>query len=230
MREQEPAPDHRRQTAETAEADPFWTVDEPITAGDFHGHPLPIRLKAHLAEEPYRHFRGLEEIVPLASRSGTRTYVLARPYVAQPRLSITVVLFPRPRADGAIGRVVRSERADVREEIIGKAQGWYYHQDRCLVLWECFLHESYDQPDPQCNPTLHALWRGFEHFLLDRFPQAQQLVTPSWEPLYPAEQWQAFLGLMGYHPVDHRAFAKTIAPDTDEEDTPRPSPIDKDSQ
>jgi hypothetical protein len=95
-----------------------------------------------------------------------------------------------------------------REMVVGTAQAWLYHEDATLVLWECFLEAPYCQPDPVADTNLHALWRGFEDFLLARLPRPRRIVTPSWEPLYATEQWQQFLRLQGYGPLNRRAFVK----------------------
>ena len=74
----------------SAESDaPFYNVDEQIGEGHFYDQSAPIRLQAHVGDEPYAHSRGLAEIVPLTPR-GVRSYVLARPYLAIPQYSILV--------------------------------------------------------------------------------------------------------------------------------------------
>src|SRR5438046_69657 len=113
----------------------FWGVDVLIGRGRFHNTETPIRLMAHIADEPYRRPPSLDDIVPLAQRSGVRTYVLARPYLPIAQLSVIVQLLDTPGADGAIGQVVRSEQVGVRRQLIGKAQAWYYPSERRLTLW-----------------------------------------------------------------------------------------------
>ncbi|MGH2370722.1 MAG: hypothetical protein ACRDI2_21300 [Chloroflexota bacterium] len=187
-------------------------MDVLISEGVFHGQPSPVRLQAHVAEESYRHGNPRQEIVPLSAKSGTRTYVLARPYIEEPQVSVVMEVFPRPSIDGAIGRVVRAEQTGTRPRLIGKAQAWYYPADRTTVLWECFLEREYTAGSAPDDPNLHGLWDGFERFLLDRFPNAEQLVTPSWEPLYEPDQWRRFLATRGFAEVGPKAFARALTP------------------
>ena len=91
-----------------------------------------------------------------------------------------------------MGKIVRSEQVGTHQQLIGKAQAWYYQPDRTLILWEAFLERAYCRRDNPDDPNLHELWRGFERFLLQRFPQTQRIATPSWEPLYDTDPGRRF--------------------------------------
>ena len=193
-------------------ATPFWTHDEQIGEGTFGREACTIRLQAHLGDESYRHSRfsrAPHEIVPLQHTTGTRTYVLTRPYLLEPEFSLTVGVFPRRRGDGAIGQVSASSWEGMRHRLIGKAQAWFYKEDRTFILWEYFLDRRHAGA-ARDDPNLHALWYGFEAFLLRHFPDSAQIATPSWEPLYDREIWQAFLGSRGYTKLNEGAFGKQI--------------------
>ena len=78
------------------------------------------------------------------------------------------------------------------------------------MLWECFPEARYrTNDDPQQDATLATLWTGFETWLRQRFPQAQQLVT-TWEDVYDRVGWQAFLTERGFQPVAPAAFTKVL--------------------
>lgn len=195
---------------------PFWQLDEAVGEGLFYGEKQTIRLKAHISEEPYYRAGALDEIVPLQSKSGSRVYVLARPYILLPDYRISVDLYPQPTKEGIIGKVVSSNWVGISQRIVGQAQGWHYPQKRTLVLWECFLEDRYRQKDPRTDETLHSLWKGFEGFLFRHLSGVEHIATPSWEPLYEdsPEAWPQFLELMGYASIGDRAFGKrVIGPD-----------------
>ncbi len=104
-----------------------------------------LRLRAHMSEERCRQDTDLEEIVPLKARRGTRIYVLARPYVLEPDISITLALYPAP--GGAIGEVTASEWEGMRARDIGQAQSWLYREDHTLILWEAYFYAE-GRPHP----------------------------------------------------------------------------------
>jgi hypothetical protein len=103
----------------------------------------------------------------------------------------------------------------MRQEEIGQAQAWFYPKEHILILWECFLNDPYQADDPRNDHLLQPLWQGFETFLLNRFPQAEKIVTPSWEPMYDhtADSWPEFLQNLGYQQLGRQVFGKDIAPE-----------------
>jgi hypothetical protein len=192
---------------------PFWQHDEEIAVATFFGDPTGIRLKAHMAEEPF--FRATEgtELVSLSTMRGTRTYVLARPYIMEPDYRLTIGLYPQPEVSGAIGEVISSDQIGMKHREIGQSQAWLYPQDRTLIVWECYLHDWCRATSPDNDPTLKALWEGFEGFLLRHLPAVERIVTPSWEPIYDEdrEAWPRFLAQRGYEPLSQQAFAKKVS-------------------
>lgn len=194
--------------------DEFWTQDIPLFHGVFkyyRNKPQPVRGKVHLAEERYfeKH-----EIIPMTTPKGMQTYVMLHPYVFEPKLTLTVGLYKKPKqvADMGeqVGEVVSSKQEGVREVEVGKCQAWYYHEDRILVLWECFL-ESFvrDQPLLQ-DPNMKQLWEQVEQYLLAQFPQTRQVVTPFDDPLFETPDYQTFLRSLGYESVAKTAFGKRV--------------------
>lgn len=197
-------------TPRPPEDDPSWTDDLLLGEAVLLGERRAIRLRLHQAQERY-HRRDGAELVPLSEATGERLYVHAKPYLLVPDITLAVELSPRPRsADAAIGHVVGSDWTGMRHLEIGQAQAWYYPSDRLLLLWECFLDDRYRKEEPEHDDALTAVWTGFERVLRERFPQATQLVTPSWEDLYERAGWQAFLHRRGYQSFTQRAFRKEL--------------------
>jgi hypothetical protein len=191
-------------------AEEYWTVDEAI--GEvvlWHGEPSTLRLQAHIAEELYRQGPSAE-IIPLRHPLGVRTNLNARAYVLVPDIRLDVRPNAAPARSDPAGIVHASTWEGMKAERIGSAQAWYYHEDRALILWECFLEDRYRGDNPAEDPNAYALWEGFERFLIGRFPQARTIATTSDENLYELAQYQAFLGSMGYRELHDQAFGKDL--------------------
>jgi hypothetical protein len=184
--------------------DPYWQDDVALGEGRFYRETFGIRARVHTAREEFRRHH---EIIPLSATTGERTYVHAKPYILVPDVTLTVSLYPRPQAQGAIGEVADSDWTGMRHEEIGQAQAWFYPTDRIIMLWECFLEERFRQEDPREDPATIAVWRGFERLLVERFPDGRQLVTP-WEDIYERPVWQAFVESQGYEPFTPATFTK----------------------
>ncbi len=195
------------------ERDSYWQDDVALgEAAFFRGGTYTVRMRLHTATE---RFTGRHEIVPLAHPTGERVYVHGKPYILVPDLTLTVDLARQPDAGGAIGQVAGADWTGMRHEEIGQAQGWYYPADQLVILWECFPEARYrTSEDPRQDPTLAALWAGFEAWLAGRFPAARRLVT-TWEDLYDRPRWQQFLEEHGYAPIAPAAFAKDLTPPSD---------------
>lgn len=150
--------------------------------------------------------------MPLQEKIGTRTYVLARPYILEPDYKISANIYPQAAEQSVIGEVTEADWVGMRQKEIGQAQAWFYPQEHILVLWECFLNDQYQAEDPRNDQLLHSLWKGFETFLLSHFPQVEQIVTPSGEPLYDHQKdaWPEFLQALGYQNLGKQAFSKNI--------------------
>ena len=152
--------------------------------------------------------------MPLQAKSGTRIYVMARPYILEPDYRISIGLYQQPAREGAIAEVTSSDWVGMRQREVGQAQAWLYPQERTLVLWECFLEDWYRSEDPRTDENLKALWLGFESFLLRTLPQrVDRIATPSWEPLYNQDKqaWPEFLEALGYIRIGDRAYGKDVS-------------------
>ena len=58
---------------------------------------------------------------------------------------------------------------------------------------------------------MQNLWKGFEHYLLTKFPQASIVATPFNDPIAESiEEYQAFLKALGYSPLVQGVFGKKI--------------------
>jgi len=181
-----------------------------VAEGRFFGVQLPIRLKLRVTEQPYDYGAIIQPIVPLHHAAGVRSHVQATPYVAE-------------RAAAPAAGSAANEQINGR--VIGHAQAWHYPHDRTLVLWECFLEREWQgagccacdrrrrggSPD---DPNLHQLWRGFERFLLRRFPLTDRIITPAWEPVYDPGEWQAFLAARRFRPLTERLSIKEVTSTT----------------
>ncbi len=198
--------------------DDYWTHDIPLFDGVFryyHNTPRPVRGKIHLSVE--RYFDADREIVPIANvRSGNRTYVMMHPIVFEPVFTFTVGLYKKPKAyadqESAIGETLGDAKQEgVREVRIGNAQAWYYHEDKTLVLWECYLWDFVRDHPFLSDPNMRKLWISFEHWLIKQFPEASQIATPFNDPIARSpEEYQAFLRSLGYEPIAKAAFGKSI--------------------
>lgn len=203
----------------TQEPDDYWTTDVAIGTVHLWDRDWMLRLQAHVGEETWYRSIKDHELIPLKERRGTRTYVMAKPYLLEPAYAIGIALHDQPGPGDVIGHVSQTEWVGMRRRHIGAAQGWYYPTERAIILWECFLDRhatrfvrtvrgaEHDVRDA----NLGLLWRGFERFLLGQFPDATQLVTTHTDPLYPTEDYQAFLRDQGYTPLRPGAFAKEVA-------------------
>ncbi len=165
-------------------------------------------MRVHESIEPYH--RGDREIIPLSQPRGHRRYFHSKPYILEPEISLSVDLYQQPAPDGSVGQVAESRWEGLRHQDIGQAQAWYYPDDATLVLWECYLHERYQNEPPIEDALLGAVWRTWEHCLLTRCPEAQRIATPSWEPLSHPDHWREFLAAQGYQLFDERAYLKEV--------------------
>lgn len=116
-----------------------------------------------------------------------------------------------------MGEVISSDWVGMKQQEIGQAQSWLYPADRTLILWEAYLHDWCRADDPRTDETLHALWTGFEGFLLKQLSQHQieRIATPVSEPIYDqdVEAWPGFLEGLGYTRLSNMAFSKEVHQD-----------------
>jgi hypothetical protein len=197
--------------------DEFWTEHLQLLTAQFptyYTKPQKVWGKFHASDE--RYFDGSHEIIPLEHRRGQRTYVMMQPYVLEPKLTITVGLYPKPKAYAdqaeAIGQTIGQPKHEgFREAQAGNAQAWYYHQDKTIVLWECFFDSRFRRHPLSEDMNMQKLWKGFEHWLIKQFPQAERLATPFNDPIAESiEEYQAFLKKLGYSPLFEAAFGKQL--------------------
>lgn len=196
--------------------DDFWTHDTHLFQGHFRYYrnkPQPVRGKIHLSEELY--IADDYEIVPIATRRGTRTYIMMHPYVFEPKIALTVHLYPRTKQyadqDPVIGETGVPKQEGVYEKQIGNAQAWYYPSDKMIVIWECYLWDFVRDRPLVDDVNMKHIWHGFETFLKQQFPGATRLVTPFNDPIAKSiEEYQTFLRALGYQPIAKASFGKEL--------------------
>lgn len=194
------------------QADPYWpelhALGEAIISRD-ERHQL--YLQVHTSEESYggANWGATELDIKLCVPRGVRQYVHARPCILVPRIILTVALSqsaseivaPSQACFGErVGKVIDSEVEGMERRGVGNAQAWYYPEDKLLVLWECEVFPSWRRKSSRADddPILPLVWHGFESLLLEKFTDAERIVTPSWEPNYERDDWQAFLRSFSY--------------------------------
>lgn len=189
------------------EHDDYWSADLALGEGSFYGESCTIRARLREEHERYSRTEG-RELISLTHPRGIRRYYQVRAYILLPDLSLTVQLAADPEPRSAAGEVRSAQWTGMRHETIGSAQAWYYPSDRKLILWEALLEPRHRRPDPAADLNLLALWAGLERLLLERCPDAEQLVTPHDEPEYEQAAWQAFLRRLGYRPLNARTWSR----------------------
>jgi hypothetical protein len=200
---------------------PYYSLDTslfhtPIKYFDRGLLPVPVRGKIHTSEERYTRSKAEREIVPIETLSGIHTYIHMKPYVQVPQQTLTIGLFNKPKQyadmEPAIGTVISSQETGHNEIEIGNAQGYYYHPDKILVIWECYLFSHfYEQRRPDTeDPNQAKLWVSFEKFLLHQFPDAKKITTPWHDPMFEDTAYEAFLQCMGYEKIAQAAYGKTL--------------------
>ncbi len=206
-------------TTDRAIHDDFWTNDIFLFEGVFPSYrnkPRPVRGKIHTSEETYRLDAFERDIRPIATLRGNRTYIMMHPYAQEPILTFTALLYNKPKhyadQETVIGETLgKVKQEGVRDVPIGSAQAWYYHEDRIIEIWECFLWDFVRSHPLVEDQYMQKLWQGFEVWLLTQFPQATRIVTPCNDPIaHSIEEYQTFLRSLGYSPVAKSAYGKTI--------------------
>lgn len=141
---------------------------------------------------------------------------MMQPYVLEPKLTITVGLYDKPKhyadQERAIGKTIGQPKHEgFREVQAGNSQAWYYYTDKTIVLWECFFDDRFrTHPLPE-DTNMQKLWKGFEHWLIKQFPHATTLVTPHNGPIVESiDEYRAFLKTLGYSPLGNSAFGKKV--------------------
>ncbi len=202
-----------------ADLNEYWQEEEPsgmICLGS-KDDQAELFWQLHTEEEAYVE-RPIDDLgLHLSSRladvpsraSGTRIYLHAKPFIWEPRIILTVALGDEPTertpldsfaAAPVIGRVVASDESNYERLYVGMGQAYYYPRDRTIALWECLADHwtKQETSDLDEGAFFVTLWQRFEALLLRRFPEAQVIVTPGWEPKYDGEVWRSFLTRQGY--------------------------------
>ena len=116
--------------------DDFWTERLPFFTTQFptyYRKPQQVHGRFHTSEEQYEASR--LEIIPISEKKGTRTYVMMHPYVVEPKLTLTVGLYDKPKQ--------YADQESPIGEVIGTPHTWYYPNDKMIVLWECFFDSRF---------------------------------------------------------------------------------------
>ena len=137
-------------------------------------------------------------------------------YVLEPKLTLNVGLYSKPKQyadqEDVIGKTICAPQHEgFREAQLGNAQAWYYHEDKTIVLWECYFDSRFHRHPLPKDANMQSLWKSFEHWLIKQFPNAKTLATPFNGPIAEfIEEYQAFLRKLGYSPIAQAAFGKKI--------------------
>ena len=205
--------------SERAESESYWQADISLGEIELQDERYPLRMRLHRARESYQERR---ELVTLEASSGERSYLHATPYLLIPDVQLTVDVAPSPgvitaNGNGArppervVGEVAAVEMRPSRAREVGNCQGWCYPADRLIVYWEAILFDWCRAEEPLTDLLLDRIWTGFEGLLVETLPEAERIVTPSWESLYPRETWQAFLVQQGYGPISAQTYSKSLS-------------------
>jgi hypothetical protein len=198
--------------------DEFWTERLQLLTAQFptyYTKPQKVFGRFHISEEQYE-VSLQHEIIPISQRRGTRSYVMMQPYVLEPKFTITVGLYHKPKRyadqESPIGKTIgQPKQQGFREAQVGNAQAWYYPGDNMIVVWECFFDRGFRKHPLAEDTNMQNLWKGFEHWLIKRFPQATTLATPFNDPITESiEEYQAFLKTLGLAPIAEAAFGKHV--------------------
>ena len=196
--------------------DKFWKEHLSLFTAQFPGYYNETKKVWGRFHESKEKYSGLShEIIPIKEKEGKRTYVMMQPFVFEPKLTMTVGVYDRPKRcadmESPIGEVVDSKHEGFKQVQVGNAQAWYYPKDRMIVLWECFFEERFRSHPLVEDVNMHGLWMSFEKWLVKRFPKAETLATPFNDPIAESiEEYQTFLKKLGYSPVEKAAFGKKV--------------------
>jgi hypothetical protein len=198
--------------------DDFWSARHYLFTAKFptyYTHPQKVWGRFHTSEE--RYFGTSSEIIPLEHKNGNKTYIMMHPYVREPKLTLTIGLYNKPEKyadqEDVIGKTISSPQHEgFHEAQLGNAQAWYYHEDKTIVLWECYFEDRFRKDALTIDKNMQSLWKSFEHWLIRQFPKATTLATPFNDPISESiEEYQAFLKSLGYSPIAQAAFGKKIS-------------------
>src|SRR2546426_1006269 len=126
---------------------------------------------------------------------------MLKPYILEPKITLTVGLYTSETTDQAVGEVLSSDWEGMRHREIGHAQAWHYPRDHTLVLWECFLERHFRDHELPEDPNMQGLWQSVERYLLTRFPATRQVITTDEDPMFDDREYRRFLSDLGFKPV-----------------------------
>jgi hypothetical protein len=201
----------------TPPEDDFWTERIQLFTSQFPTYntkPQKVWCRFHISDEKFSASK--HEIIPITEKAGKRIYVMMQPFVLEPILTLTFGLYDKPKCyadqDSPIGKTIgQPKQAGFREAQVGNAQAWYYHTDKTIVLWECFFDRGFRKHPFAEDTNMQQLWKGFERWLLQQFPQASTIATPFNDPITESiDEYQSFLRRLGYSPIAEAAFGKKI--------------------
>jgi hypothetical protein len=201
----------------TPPEDDFWTERIQLFTAQFptyYTKPQQVWSRFHISDEKF--IASKHEIIPITEKAGTRTYVMMQPFVLHPILTMTFRPYDKPKRytdqDSSVGKTVgQPKQVGFREAQVGNAQAWYYHTDKTIVLWECFFDRGFRRHPFSTDANMRQLWKGFERWLIQRFPQATTLATPFNDPIAESiDEYQSFLKTLGYSPIAEAAFGKSV--------------------
>src|SRR3989442_140764 len=94
----------------------------------------------------------------------------------------------------------------------------YYQSDprmvqaRLHVSEECFIDRQVRNIRSMTEDMhMPKLWKAFEQWLYQQFPEATRIATPFNDPIANSiEEYQTFLRTLGYTPIAQAAFGKAI--------------------
>src|SRR5438874_7912349 len=99
--------------------DDFWTHDILLFSGSFSRYRnqiRPVRGKLHTSVEPYQLDTIEQDVRPIPTLKGNRTYVMLHPYVLEPILTFTVGLYNKPKQyadqDPAMGETLSNPKQE----------------------------------------------------------------------------------------------------------------------
>lgn len=184
-------------------SDRYWTIDTSLFNGVFRYFgrgPVLVRGKVHTSQQQYNPSDLNQEIMPISITQGVRTHLHMCPFVLIPAdIALPIDPYEQPRV--ALGEVTEGqEQQKLKELEIGNVQAWFY-PDGMLVLRECFLHDFVRHMPLQADSNMVLFWCAVEDLLAEQFPEAKRIVTMLDSPMCDSEEYEIFLGSLGYERV-----------------------------
>lgn len=159
------------------------------------GQLASVRLRVEPGRSPYRYRTAR---LARCHGHGGDVFLRARPYIVTAQPSTKPWL-----EDG-------SDNGAPRRTEIGVVRAWYEAEERLLVLWECSLFPWLRATECRSDRLLIMFWTGCERELSRCLPGVERILTPSRQPSYPDDAWQAFLRDRGFQLPLGGAMAKAL--------------------